>query len=41
VQVLGVVTTGVVAYWHWTVDEAVQVPVALAQAVHVATAQVL
>ena len=36
-----VVTVGVAAYWHCTVAEAVQLPDAVAQAVHVFTAQVL
>jgi hypothetical protein len=31
----------VVAYWHWTVDDAVQVLLAVAQPVQVATAQVV
>jgi hypothetical protein len=41
VQELGEVTVGVGAYWHWTVDDAVQVLAASAQLPQVATAQVV
>jgi hypothetical protein len=41
VHEVGEVTTGVVAYWHWTVDDAVQVLLAVAQLPQVATAHVV